>query len=374
MLRIYTLLIAFVAVCSNLTAGGPLKKPLTFIASDSIVVWGDDRCDFRTTALSVAPELKERPVVLKADDAKKFKKNVAAWKKEVLPALNILGSLGEVGDKEQVLPTTQMMAQAGKLFLQTGDAAYLDVVERVSLNALMDLLAPGELSFEKHVAAQAMMNTSGMIYATDAVGLYVNFYINSSTHVKTDSLDFVIDQLTAMPHSGRVKLRIGGMTKGQQPIVLRLRMPFWAYGAMPEQLPFILEGTPEKLPTVYVNGREEFYKMENGYLVINRLWNTGDEVYFDFPFHVQQLYAVTKKNVDKSKFSLQRGPLVYGYTTPLAEKVNLEKMKFTEEVEANKYGHSVIVCEPRQADGKGRRVETQPVMDGVKQLWFQTTK
>ena len=374
MLRIYTLLIAFVAVCSHLMAGGPLKKPLTFIASDSIVVWGDDRSDFRTTALSVASELQARPVVLTKDDVKKYKKNVSSWKKDVLPALNILGSLGEVGDKDEVLPTTEMMTQAGKLFLQTADAAYLDVVERVSLNALMVLLAPGELSFEKHVAAQAMMNTSGMIYATDASGLYVNFYINSSTHVKTDNLDFVVDQLTAMPHSGRVKLRIGGMTKGQQPIVLRLRMPSWAYQAVPQQMPFALEGTPDKIPTVYVNGREEFYKMENGYLVINRLWNSGDEVFFDFPFNVQRLHSVKKGEADKGKFSLQRGPLVYGWTEPLTEEVCVEDMKFTEDVEGNRFGHSIINCEVRKTDGKTHLLETQPVMDGVKQLWLNVKK
>lgn len=370
MLRIFSLLVVLVMASMDLMAGGPLKKPLTFVESDSIVVWGSDRSDFRATALSVAPELKAQSLTLDEEDIKKYKKIASVWRKEILPSLNILGGLGEIGNQSQVLPTTHMMTEAGKLFLQSGDASYMDVVERTSLNALMAVLSPGELSFEKHIAAQALMNVSGMVYATDDAGLYINFYINNSCRIKTDKLNFVIDQLTAMPHSNRVKLRIEGMKKGQQPIVLRLRMPSWAYGDLSENMKFQLSGTPEKVPVVYVNGREENYPVENGYMIINRLWNSGDEVYFDFPFHMQQLYPAEKCRTNKSKFALQRGPLVYGLSETYTDVLPSDKLEYIEREEPNEFGHSVIIIQNNQTEDKTQKLETQPVMDGVKQLWL----
>ena len=370
--RIFFLLITLIVASADVMAGGPLKQPLTFIESDSIIVWGDDRSDFRTTALSAAPELKARHIIVSNDDVKNYKKNVAVWNKELLPQVNILGSLGEIGDKEQLLPTSQMMTQAGKLFLQSADATYLDVVERCALNALMVSLRADEMTFEKHVAAQAMMNVSSMIYATDDVGLFINFYINSSTRIKTDQLNFVIDQLTAMPNSNRVKLRIGGMRKGQQKIVLRLRMPNWAMAsAGNEKQHFALEGVPEHLPTVYVNGREEFYHMEHGYLVIDRLWNSGDEVYFDFPFAVRYLYNAPKGKTDYRQVALQRGPLVYGLTEAFDGSLMACETKFIEEDEPNDDAHSMVAATVKVAGDKTQKLEAQPVMDGVKQIWMK---
>ena len=370
MSRILSLLVTFVMMCPCLMANGPLKKPLIFVAADSILVWGDDRSDFRATALQVAPDVQVRQIALNAEDTKKYKKDTDAWQKEILPELNILGGMGAVGDMSLVLPTTKMVPLAGKLFLQTADASYIDVLERVAYNAFMAILSPGDLSFEKHVTAQALMNLSGMVYATDDNGLYVNFYANSSTHIKTEKFDFVIDQLTAMPHSNRVKLRLSGLKKGQQSIVLRFRIPSWAYTRMSKDMPWTLEGTPEKMFPIYVNGREEFYQMENGYLVINRLWNSGDEVYFDFPFDVQHLHAVTKGRVDTEKYALQRGPLVYGFAKASLGGVNLDKATFKESQQPNAYGHSVLISPLDVPDAKMQQLEAQPVMDGVRSLWI----
>ena len=371
MLRVFSLLISLVAISTSLLANGPLKKPLAFIPSDSVMTWGDDRSDFRATALTVAPDVQTRPVMLKSEDLKRYKKDVAIWEDEILPNLNILGGLGAVGDMSLVLPTTKMVPLAGKLFLQTADASYMEVLERAAYNAFMAILSPGDLNFEKHVTAQATMDLSGMIYAADAEGLYVNFYTNSSTRIKTDRLNFVIDQLTGMPHSNRVKIRLTGLKKGKQPIVLRLRMPSWAYGEMPKCMPFALAGTPENLPKIYVNGREETYQLEKGYLVISRLWNSGDEVYFDFPFHVQQLYVANKGKKVMDKYALQRGPLVYGFERVSVGTVNLNGAKFEEKEEPNAKGHTVVAYEMKSADHKPQVLEAQPVMDGVRSLWIE---
>ena len=374
MKRIFPLLIFFFAFSCSLKADELLKEPLRFIHSDSVIVWGEDRSDFRTTALSVAPELKARQIVINEIDEKQSKKELKEWHKDILPSLNICGGLGNENDLSQVIPVSDMLKKAGTLFLKTADASFLDVVERTALNSFMSVLTPGDLSFEKHIVAQALMNVSGMIYATDDVGIFVNFYINSSTHVKTERLDFVIDQLTAMPHSNRVKLRISGMKKGQQPITLRLRMPSWVSGEMPKVSTFGIKGVFGKLPTVYVNGREEFYKMENGFLVINRNWNSGDEVFFDFPFEIKYLCVAKKGKLSDGKYALQRGPLVYAFTKPTDGLTLSADTQFRETQDANAYGHSVVEAKLQGLDGKELLYQAEPLMDGAKHLWINVSK
>ena len=359
----------------NLWAGQPLKKALTFVSSDSIVVWGDDRSDYRTTALGVAAELKARPICVEQEvDNKQLKRVQKQWEQEVLPSLHLSGGVADEQGDISVVPTSALIMEAGKLFLQTADAQYIDAIERTALNALMAVAVPGELSFEKHIAAQALMNTSGMVYATDDEGLFVNLFINSSTHIKTGKFDFVIDQLTAMPHEGRVKLRISGLKKGLAPIQLRVRMPNWCCGAFPESYHFGLEGTPDKYPLVYVNGREEQYPVVNGYLVINRQWNSGDEVFFDFPFKVQYLHPKVSRRFNTEVVALQRGPLIYGFLQPTEHFSYDKKKTVTENVAPNNFGHTTLSVPVTLSDGKEQVKMAEPLMDGGKYMWMNASK
>lgn len=369
MKKVYSLILFWCLGVLPIWADRFLKVPLAFVPSDSIIVFGEDRSDFRMAALSVAPRLRARHLSVGKIDKRALKRKAEQWDRETLSHLNILGAVGSDVCPVDAVAAAEVTAAGGTLFLCTADARYMDVVERTSLNALMAVATPGELTFEKRIAAQALMNVSGMVYAADEAGLFVNMYINSSTHVKTAHQDFVIDQLTAMPHSGRVKLRITGLRKGLHPMLLRLRMPDWACRGGDTGRPFSLSGTSDKLPTVYVNGREEFYRMEKGYLVIDRKWNSGDEVFFDFPFQVQQLSG---SSLGQGFVALQRGPLVYGFGALEEGMTVCLPLKVAEGNEPNRYGHTLLQVPMIARDGRATMEEAAPVMDGAVCWWLKT--
>lgn len=305
------------ALCaSQLFAQSPLKAPLTFVAADSVVVWGEGYADLRGVALTnVSATLVPRTVTASSKDFKTLRK---AWNKQWLPTLTLHGVRAERGDSP-ALTATEALKAASKLFLLTANGELMDACERLLYNDLLRyVLTPSDGSYEKYTAAQALMSSAGLIYATDSEGLWVNLFVNNTAHVKTAHHDFVVDQLTAMPFTGRVKVRLSAMPTNGYPLTLRLRMPVWAMGGVFPADRFKLDNrTCVKPPTVYVNGHELLTtKMENGYVIISRQWNRGDEVLVDFP--LRQLY-VSEKRAESGEPFLLRGALLY---TPVSGSAN----------------------------------------------------
>jgi DUF1680 family protein len=75
-----------------------------------------------------------------------------------------------------------------------------------------------------------------------------------------------------------------------------LRIPGWC--AAPRAS---VNGTPIDLTT----------NVENGYLRIERAWQSGDHVDLDLPMPVERLYAHPAVAADVGQVALRRGPLIY---------------------------------------------------------------
>lgn len=344
-------------------------EPLDYVEADSLVIWGCEESDFRVIAMQADPHVRVRPLHAKTADAASLPAWLQQWQ-QLLPSMDALGRVVEADQATSVVPTCNGVKLAGKLFLHTRDVQYMDAIERAAYHTFMPLARQdGPLHFEKRMAAQSLMDIMGMMYATDSLGVYVNFYRNSSAHIRTSAFDVIIDQLTEMPHGKRVKLRMGGRIKGQQPLVVRLRMPYWCYGNLPAGQPYTLTGVPDKLPVVYVNGREAFYKMENGYLVINRKWNRGDEVFFDFPFEPQRL-QLRQAPAAETIFAVQYGPLLYGAATGGFVGELLPGKPVTQLDDTNRYGHSLLGATVQQPDGQTKNLRLEPVAVGAACCWF----
>lgn len=305
-----------------------LPRQLKYVDADSIVIWESGKSDLRGLALKIAPELVPQPVSAKDMPRKELRRRLREWTEEIAPALNLAGGSGDETTQPQAEAAERTVKAAAPLLLATGDSRFADALERAAVNALpAEIKADGRLTFEKRLAARTLLDITGMIYATDRDEVYVNYYLNSSTHIRTKQLDVVIDQLTAMPHSGRVKLRISGLHKNGTPLKLRLRIPAWARGNIfPEEN--YTTGNQWPLPTVYVNGREEFFSMERGYLTIAREWNSGDEVYFDLPFSLQKVRKTDTRSA--SSIALMRGPLLYSLTKDIPGYLLTKESKITE--------------------------------------------
>ena len=134
----------------------------------------------------------------------------------------------------------------------------------------------------------------------------------------------VVDQLTAMPYDGRVKIRLSGLCHGGYPLTVRVRVPMWAAGLDDVSLWDGWLRSPALPYVVYVNGREWFdAKIERGYVVIRRKWNSGDEVLFDLPVQSRWVDLPGESHTK----ALRRGPLFY------ALPADSRAMFFSEDVE-----------------------------------------
>lgn len=322
-MRLLSILLTALLCASSLFAQKPLSTPLTFVEADSVVVWGENYADLRGVALvnaDVTPVQRSSASTAegsKVNSKSAFKSLRKAWNKRWLPAFTLHGVTTKSGDSP-ALTASQALDAASALFLLTGDGTLMDAAERLLYNDLLRMtLAPGGGSYEKHTAAQALMSSAGLMYATDADGIWVNLYANSTTHVKTPRFDVVVDQLTGMPFTPRVKVRLSAMPRNGYPLTLRLRLPAWATGSIfPASKYEVDSRTSVKTPTVYVNGHELLTtQIENGYVVISRSWNRGDEVLIDFP--LRPLY-VNERSTSANSTQLVRGPLLYTLTADSA--------------------------------------------------------
>ena len=187
------------------------------------------------------------------------------WRERVLPALNAVGGSGSETEAQGYAAVANFY-DAQTLWLLTGEARYVDAMERALTGGLPAAMFSSPDASERLLCAQAVMDASQLVYATDTAGLYVNFYLNTMAHVATPQFNFMLDQLTAMPFGPMVKLRLRVPDGAALPLALHLRLPEWAVD----------------VPEIYVNGHEADYDVERGYAVIRRTWRARDEVYMLF--------------------------------------------------------------------------------------------
>jgi uncharacterized protein len=132
------------------------------------------------------------------------------------------------------------------------------------------------------------------IYSIDEREIDVHLYIQSDAQFEVGGEKVIISQHTAYPWDGVVCLQV----EPAQPVdfTLKLRFPGWCQ-----------EGR------IYLNGESVSFKenLENGYIVLNRKWRTGDEVLLQWVMPVTRIYANPQVKADRGKVALMRGPLVY---------------------------------------------------------------
>ena len=305
------LLYIILSLCSCFIASAQIAAPLQYIHGDSIVMWSPDGSDFRSLGLHVDPELTSRALCAANLSTKESKKMDYYWSDVVCKQMDIVGGFSS-GKKKFCPPSAAKSAQiAAMKFLAEPHAEYFDAVERILMNHAMRSVLQSESSEEKHALAQTLCDAAGWVYATRERDVFLNLYVNSTVRIVTDSLRMIIDQMTSLPHDNRVKIRISGLPRGKYPFTLKLRIPDWAVGRndFSQQFAYVEQGKHTFL--VYINGREENMKVEDGYMVISRKWNSGDEVFLDLPMPVRHLRRVVDGTAQRGVVALQRGPWIY---------------------------------------------------------------
>jgi DUF1680 family protein len=122
----------------------------------------------------------------------------------------------------------------------------------------------------------------------------VHLYIQGSARLTMHGRNVVLHQKTRYPWEGTATI----LVDVDQPTAfgLRLRVPGWCRDA-----------------TLRLNGEaiDVAAVVSNGYLRVERRWQSGDRVELALPMPVERMYAHPLVRQDAGCVALQRGPLVY---------------------------------------------------------------
>lgn len=278
----------------------------------------------------------------------------AIWKNVVQKKLALTGGIGarhrgEAFGDDYELPNrtayNETCAAIGnifwnhRLFLLSGEAKYIDVLERTLYNGFLagvslegntffyvnPLEADGQYRFnvEDTMTRQPWFGCSccptnvvrllpslpGYIYAVRNERLYVNLYIGSEMTVNVNRESVRLTQETDYPWDGRIRLTIN--PPQSTAFMLSLRVPGWAMGQpLPGDLYRYLDDAPGDV-MVWVNGSVIAADAQDGYVNIDRQWQEGDVIEIAFPIPIRRVVSHPAIEDNVGKVALERGPIVY---------------------------------------------------------------
>lgn len=218
-----------------------------------------------------------------------------------------------------------------RMFLLTGDAKYIDVVERALYNGVISGVSlSGDRYFYDNPLASIgqherapwfgcaccpgnitrfMASVPGYVYAVKGDDVFVNLYAAGEAEVKTASGEFKITQETNYPWDGKIKIKLSGLNGKSAGI--KLRIPGWAVeNVVPGNLYSFEEKAKEKV-SLMMNGKEVQLKIQDGYALLPGNCKEGDEIILNLPMPVRKVIANEKAEYLRDKVALQRGPIVY---------------------------------------------------------------
>ncbi|MCY3797216.1 MAG: glycoside hydrolase family 127 protein [Chloroflexi bacterium] len=226
-----------------------------------------------------------------------------------------------------------------RLFLLTGEAKYIDILERTLYNGFLSgvgmdgrsfyyvnpLACDGEYRFNRALAmsrqpwyqtsccptnvVRLLPSLSGYIYALRQNAVFVNLYIAGSADLTLASAEARLELRTDYPWSGRIQLDV--TVSEAATFDLKLRIPAFAQGQpLPSKLYRYLDEHVDAA-SLAVDGKEIPIEINAGYAAISRRWTGATRVEFQLPLPIQRVVANDAVADLQGKVALERGPLVY---------------------------------------------------------------
>jgi DUF1680 family protein len=276
------------------------------------------------------------------------------WRDVVSTKAYVTGGIGSRGTFESFgedyeLPNrsayTETCAAVGhdlwnhRMFLATGDAKYLDMMERVLYNGFLSgvALAGDEFFYTNPLEstgasqrqeyfdvaccpanlARMMALLPGFIYAQRNNELHANLYVGSEATVSLAAGTVRLRQVTDYPWNGAIRFEILEIDDALgEELSLHLRVPGWARDALMASDLYTFATGATAAVTVTVNGTPlDGAALEagvrGGELTIARAWQAGDIVAMELPMPTRGVVGHAAIAATNGKMALQRGPLVY---------------------------------------------------------------
>jgi uncharacterized protein len=268
------------------------------------------------------------------------------WKDVVYRNMYLTGGIGSSGNNEgfttdydlpnvdaycETCASVGMVLWNQRMNLLTGEAKYIDVLERSLYNAALDGLSlngdrffygnplgsPGQYERSEWFGtaccpaniARLVGSVGNYVYNRSKDAVWINLFVASSTMLVMNDDVVRIEQKTNYPWDGRVSIKISPQT--EKDFDVYIRVPGWARDELvPGDLYHYIEPANEKA-RIGLNGLPVGFRFEKGYAVIRRVWKKGDELTINFPMEPRLVQARSDVNADKDKLAVQRGPIVY---------------------------------------------------------------
>ena len=225
-----------------------------------------------------------------------------------------------------------------RMFLQSGDARYIDVLERIVYNGLISgvsldgraffypnpLESDGKYKFNQGSVGRApffdvaccpgnlcrfIPSLPGYVYATRGDRLYVNLFVGGEAETSLAGQSVVVRQETRYPWDGSVTLVLKPAARAVFDVAIRI--PGWTRD---EPLPgglYRFADRQKAAVSLRVNGRPMAIDLQQGFAVVRRQWVSGDRIELNMPLPVRRVIALDAVTADAGKVALVRGPLVY---------------------------------------------------------------
>ena len=227
-----------------------------------------------------------------------------------------------------------------RLFLLHKDAKYLDVAEVALLNNVLaavnlegnkffyvnPLEADGKYPFNHGTAGRApwfgtaccpsnmarlLPQVPGMTYAHDDNDLYITFYAESKTAIEIGGTSVAIEQKTAYPNDGEISVVVN--PKQAAKFRMLLRVPTWTQDRfVPGELYRYTKSakSPAEKFVLKVNGEQVESKVKNGFVAVERQWQSGDRVELQLPMPLRLTQCHHSVAANKGRLAYTRGPFV----------------------------------------------------------------
>jgi DUF1680 family protein len=269
----------------------------------------------------------------------------SVWHDVVNHHMYITGGIGAQGSNEGFgkpydLPNAtaycETCASVGMVFwnqrmnMLSGDAKYVDVLERSLYNGALDGLSlSGDHFFYGNPLASSgnhrrrewfgtaccpsniarlVSSIGNYIYNTSDNAIWVNLFIGSNTSVMLGKNEVALNMQSNLPWKGVAALQVN--PRKRQTFALHIRIPGWLKEPVPGNLYRYADDT-QLQATIRVNGETVEYQVQNGYAVIQRAWKKGDAVSISLPMEVRRVVSIDSVNQDRDRVALQYGPLMY---------------------------------------------------------------
>lgn len=218
----------------------------------------------------------------------------------------------------------------GRMFLASGDAKYMDVLELALYNSILagislsgkeffytnPLAANNDLPYQLRWSGgrkeyislsnccppnivRTIAEVSNYFYSISKKGVWLNLYGGSVLHTRLDDGSKVqLTEETNYPWDGLITITIDKASK--KPFSLFLRIPGWCDKA-----------------SLKINGKEKAIALMPGqYAEINSTWSAGDKVELNLTMPAKLMEANPLVEETRNQVAIKRGPIIYCLESP----------------------------------------------------------